>query len=298
MRKNTTLAPLSYLLGMAKRIFRRSTSQSNVDAAQMSVAEERDALSRRKAVRTVDHAEDRYCIIADIHSNQQALRAVLTAADELGVQSFVCLGDVVGYNANPNECVALLREREIPTVLGDHDAVACGIEEPWGFDPIALAAALWTRERLSPENKEWLRQLPDVIHFNTFLAAHGSPADRNCYLYTWEDVLPHLSVLSEGNRSVCFFGHTHCPGILSSDGMYTVDDDSTFQVGPNKSFFVNPGSGGQPQDGDPRAAFAVYDSRNRELQLLRVEYDVKLAAKQIMDAGLPVFLAERLYLGR
>ena len=101
----------------------------------------------------------KYAIISDIHSNLEALTAVLDKIDAIGVDQIVCLGDVVGYNADPNECTAIMREREIPTICGNHDAVACGIEEPWGFNPIALAAALWTRENLMEENTEWLRAL-------------------------------------------------------------------------------------------------------------------------------------------
>lgn len=240
----------------------------------------------------------RYAIISDIHANLEALDATLVRIAEIGADQTVCLGDVVGYNASPNECADRVRLAGIPTICGNHDAVACGIEEPWGFNPVALQAALWTREHLSETNLNWLRNLPDNMQFPHFLAAHGSPTDRDCYLFTWEDVLPHLEYVSEQNYRLCFFGHTHSPGIFSADGLYSVDDESKFALGEGKTFFINPGSVGQPRDGDPRAAFGMYDSEKNEFELIRVEYDVNMAAEKIRDAGLPSFLADRLALGR
>lgn len=240
----------------------------------------------------------KYALISDIHANLDALQAVLKRIEDLGVDRTVCLGDVVGYNANPDECVDIIREAGIPTMCGNHDAVACGLEEPWGFNPVALSAALWTRENLREDNLEWLRSLPDVQRFGDMLAVHGSPTSRNTYLFTWEDVLPHIPYVEEKGCSVCFFGHTHSPGIFSSDGVYTVDGDLKFELGNDKTFFINPGSVGQPRDGDPRAAFGVYDSETRVYQHVRITYPVKRAADRVLNEGLPHFLAERLFLGR
>ncbi len=240
----------------------------------------------------------RYAIISDLHANMQAMTAVLEAVDAREIDQIVCLGDVVGYNADPNECVELIRRRKIPTVCGNHDAVACGMEEPYGFNPVALNAALWTREHLTPDNVLWLRNLPDLLEFDHFLAVHGSPEDRDCYLFVWEDVLPHFEVLKRRDRPLCFFGHTHSPGIYSTDGMYTVDADSTFPIGEGKAFFINPGSVGQPRDGDPRASFGILDTDMREFELVRVPYDIQSASERIRKEGLPPFLAERLFEGR
>ncbi len=257
----------------------------------------------------------RYAFISDLHANLEALEAVLSAIDESSIDQAVCLGDVVGYNANPNECIAFIRERNIPTICGNHDAVACGLEEPWGFNPIALAAALWTRDHLEPDNIQWLKKLPVNLSFEHFLAAHGSPTDRDCYIFNWEDVLPHFPYVAEQNRTLCFFGHTHCPGIFSSDGMYAVDAHSRFLFCPEtasreekqavfhletgrKIFFINSGSVGQPRDGDPRAAFGILDTEACSYELVRVSYPIQQAAERIIAAGLPSFLAERLFLGR
>lgn len=240
----------------------------------------------------------KYAIISDLHANLEATNTVLKKIDEIGVDQIVCLGDVVGYNANPNECVDLMRERNIPTICGNHDAVACGLDEPWGFNPVALQAVMWTRETLREENLAWLRNLPDAQKFNGFLAVHGSPTNRNSYLFTWEDVLPHISYVEEQGCNLCFFGHTHSPGIFSRDGVYTVDNDSKFPLGNGKLFFINVGSVGQPRDGDPRAAFGILDTEKKEYGLVRLNYPVKQAADKVSNAGLPAFLSERLFLGR
>ena len=240
----------------------------------------------------------RYALISDIHANLYALERVLARIDELAIDHIVCLGDVVGYNAKPNECADLIQERDIPCICGNHDAVACGLEEPWGFNPVALSAALWTREALTEANNNWLKELPDTRVFDDFVIVHGSPYDRDFYMFTWEDVLPHMDYLQEVDRSLCFFGHTHSPGIFAADGVYTVDSDSQFVLGNGKAFFINPGSVGQPRDGDPRAAFGVFDTKAKQYELVRVEYDIQKAADDITESGLPPFLAERLFLGR
>jgi predicted phosphodiesterase len=241
----------------------------------------------------------RFGIISDIHANLNALEATLDALEDHNVDQIICLGDVVGYNANPNECVELLRVRAIPTILGNHDAVACGLDEPYGFNPIALATVLWTREQLSEENRNWLRALPSVLEFPEFIAVHGAPPeDHNTYLFSWEDVIPYLGFLREKGKSLCFFGHTHSPGIFSADGMYSLDEESKFYLNHSKIFFINPGSVGQPRDGNPQAACGIYDSEENSYQQLRINYPVEEAAAHVLEAGLPRFLAERLLLGR
>lgn len=240
----------------------------------------------------------KYAIISDIHANLEALQVVLAAIDERDVDQIVCLGDVVGYNASPNECCALIRERAIPTILGNHDAVACGLEEPWGFNPVALAAAMWTRDNLSEDNLAWINNLPDVLNFGYFVAVHGAPKNRNTYLFTWEDVLGHMSFLKEQNCDICVMGHTHSPAIFSTDGVYSVDKDAKFNLGEGKSFFINPGSVGQPRDGNPQAAFGILDTQNKVYEQVRVSYPFEQAARRVAEAGLPPFLAERLALGR
>ena len=240
----------------------------------------------------------RYAIISDVHANIDALVTVLDKIDSMSIDQVVCLGDVVGYNAAPNECSRILRERGIPTIMGNHDAVSSGIEEPWGFNPVALAAVMWTREKLNEENTDWLKSLPDALNFGYFVAVHGAPKNHNAYLFSWEDILPHLYFLEEQNVNICLIGHTHNPGIFSADGVYTVDSDSKFSLGTDKSFFINPGSVGQPRDSDPRSSFGIVDTEENTYEQVRVAYAIDRAAKRIIEGGLPAFLAERLSIGR
>lgn len=236
--------------------------------------------------------------MSDNHANLEATTAALDYIDNIGVDQIVNLGDIVGYNANPNECCDLMRERNIPTVCGNHDAVACGLEEPWGFNPVALSAAMWTREALRPDNLEWLRGLPDNFKIGPFLAVHGSPVNRNSYLFAWEDILPHVPYVEDKECRLCFFGHTHNPCVFSKDGVYSLDDENRFELGGDKMFFINPGSVGQPRDGNPLSAFGLLDTDTMIFEQVRINYPVKQAAEKVTDAGLPAFLAERLFLGR
>ncbi len=239
-----------------------------------------------------------YAILSDVHANVDALEAVLKHVDLLGIEKIVCLGDVVGYNAEPNECVAMIAERNIQTVLGNHDAVACGIEEPWGFNPTALKAAIWTREKVNEETVEWLRSLPDALNYGVFTAVHGAPKSHNIYLFNWEDALPHLDFMDEQNCSICFIGHTHTPAILSEDDRYDYDFQEPVVLEAEKKYFINPGSIGQPRDNNPDASFGVFDTDTLTFQLVRTPYDVELASKRVRAANLPDILAERLHRGR
>jgi predicted phosphodiesterase len=240
----------------------------------------------------------KYAIISDIHANLEAFTAVLDRIDASGVDEVVCLGDVVGYNANPNECCDIIREREIPTILGNHDSVACGREEPWGFNPVALAAAMWTREHLNEDNLNWLRSLPDALNFGDFMIVHGAPGNHNTYIFTWEDILVHIPFMEEQQCRICLMGHTHSPAIFSTDGVYSLDEDNKFALGKEKVFFINAGSVGQPRDGNPQAAFGFLDTETNEFEQVRIGYAIDKAANRVLENGLPPFLAERLALGR
>jgi diadenosine tetraphosphatase ApaH/serine/threonine PP2A family protein phosphatase len=238
-------------------------------------------------------------VISDIHANAEALDRVLLELEQRNVENTICLGDIVGYNADPNPCVDRLKQAGIPSLLGNHDAVACGLEEPWGFNVVALTAALWTRNQLTEENKAFLRELPDQQVMNSsFIAVHGAPSDRDTYLFSMEELQPEFDYLKEYEVPLCFFGHTHCQGIFSESGPQAPGKDGHFKLREGEIFFVNPGSVGQPRDGDARAAFAIYDTEFRDVELTRVEYDKKTTADKISQAGLPMFLAERLMMGR
>jgi diadenosine tetraphosphatase ApaH/serine/threonine PP2A family protein phosphatase len=192
-----------------------------------------------------------------------------------------------------------VKQTSIPSLLGNHDAVSCGLEEALGFNVLAREVADWTRSQLTEENRVFLRELcPEQVVDSDFLAVHGAPSDRDRYLFSMEDIVPEFEYLRQHGVSLCFFGHTHCQGIFSEDGPCVPDDDGHFRLGEGKLFFINPGSVGQPRDGDPRAAYAVYDAERRDVEFVRVEYDRQRTADKVRQAGLPRFLAERLMEGR
>lgn len=239
-----------------------------------------------------------YAILSDVHANIDALEAVLKHLDQRGIDNILCLGDVVGYNAEPNACVSLIASRNIQTVLGNHDAVACGIEEPWGFNRYALQAAVWTREHVTDEAAAWLRGLPDTLNYGAFAAVHGAPKNHNIYLFSWDDVVAHLDFMDEQNCNVCFIGHTHTPAVHTEDDMDYFDGEGRIVLDPEKIYFINPGSVGQPRDNNPDASFGLYDTETRTFELVRTPYDVERASQRVRDARLPDLLADRLLQGK
>lgn len=212
-----------------------------------------------------------YAIISDIHANEEALRAVIDDSKVLAVDRIVSLGDIVGFNERPNECVDILRDLGVPSVMGNHDAIACDLQEPWGFNPRALEAVNKTKEALSAPNIKWLLSLPDVLPYEHFLAVHGSPTNRNTYLFTWEDVEPHFACLDQSDHRVCFFGHTHSPRVYSLNGPIDVRAGEVFELERHAQYFINPGSVGQSRDDDERPAYGLYDTVRQTYQLIRLD---------------------------
>jgi diadenosine tetraphosphatase ApaH/serine/threonine PP2A family protein phosphatase len=243
----------------------------------------------------------RYAILSDIHANLEAFRAVLARIAELDADRIVCLGDVVGYNADPNECVDLVRSEGIACIMGNHDAAACGIEEPDNFNPTARAAVLWTREVLTAENREFLQGLPRHLQINDMVLCHGSINETDQYLFEDSDIRANFSVMETLpiRPQVCFYGHTHMKAAYSLSGgaLSRVVSDKIILAGGIR-YLINPGGVGQPRDGDPQAPFLVYDTAERTIVFLRVEYDVAACQRKILRAGLPARLAERLTMGR
>jgi diadenosine tetraphosphatase ApaH/serine/threonine PP2A family protein phosphatase len=244
----------------------------------------------------------RYLIVGDIHANLEALNAVLTAAGSW--DHVLVLGDLVGYGAEPNEVVDRIRGLNPRAVIrGNHDKAACGLEDGSNFNHVARVAASWTNETLTPENRRYLRELPagpEAIDDQVEIC-HGAPFDEDYYIFDAEDALRGLAATS---RPLCLFGHTHLPVVFQYrkdefDGFVPEPDEETeIILTPGTRFLVNVGSVGQPRDGDPRAAFAVYDDSALSLVLHRVPYPVDAAQRRILSAGLPASLANRLAVGR
>jgi diadenosine tetraphosphatase ApaH/serine/threonine PP2A family protein phosphatase len=244
----------------------------------------------------------RYLVIADIHANIEALTAVLDA--ERDWTHLLVLGDLVGYGAAPNEVVDRIRElNPVAVIRGNHDKTACGIEDGSNFNQVARVAAAWTYETLTDDNRQYLRELPagpEAIDDHVEIC-HGSPFDEDHYIFDGEDA---LRALGESGRPLCLFGHTHLPVIFHLekeifDGFVPEpDDQTTISLEPGARYLINPGSVGQPRDGDPRAAYGLYDPEALSLTLKRVTYPVDAAQRRIMSAGLPASLANRLGVGR
>ncbi len=245
----------------------------------------------------------RALVLSDIHGNLHAFRAVLAAAGAF--DGLWNLGDAVGYGANPNEVIELLRERATVNVRGNHDRVCAGLTSSQGFNPVAAEAAAWTQANLSAENLAWLRDVPRGPIQVTDLAtcAHGSPLDEDHYILSMRDAWTPLQRMG---TALTFFGHTHVQGaFLQSEADWEEvrpvcegEGSCALEIVDGLRLLVNPGSVGQPRDRDPRASFAIYDSDERTVRFRRVEYDVAGAQEAIRGAGLPERLANRLAGGR
>lgn len=236
-------------------------------------------------------------ILSDIHGNLDALEAVLAVLDERRPTRVLCLGDVVGYGANPNECVAKIRERCEVALLGNHDAASTGGPEAARFNVHARTAALWTAKVLTPAHRDWLRALPLTHSFASFLCVHASPASPRSWEYVFDryDADPQFQYFEE---PACFIGHTHQPAAyeLRESGCVPVTSPR-LRLSPERRYIVNVGSVGQPRDRDPRASFVLFHEGAAEIEFLRVPYDIEAAQRKILDAELPPFLAARLATG-
>jgi diadenosine tetraphosphatase ApaH/serine/threonine PP2A family protein phosphatase len=245
----------------------------------------------------------RYLILSDIHSNCEALTAVFAHIRRKRWDKAVVLGDVVGYGANPNQAIEMIRElRPLVAIRGNHDKVCSGVEDGEMFNRVALQAAMWTRQKLTPANLRWLQSLPEgpVIVDGAFAVAHGTPIDEDAYIF---GEIEALNVFRQTAFPLCFFGHSHFPVLfgLSPDAIQTVLTEAPsfrFRLEPGVRYLVNPGSIGQPRDGNPLASFAMFDSEARTVTVYRVPYRIERAQRKILDAGLPRPLADRLALGR
>ncbi len=250
----------------------------------------------------------RLLILSDVHGNRFGLEAVFEAARDR-YDAILCLGDVVGYGAHPNECCEMLREAKAECLSGNHDAAALGLIDLSWFNDAAAAAALWTRRQLTSENASWLRALPGAREFPEWhlQAVHGSLRQP------WEEYILDATTAAATMRlmshELCFFGHTHraiayCAQV--EDGNLSWQDfeeaalpeGGEFELEPGWRFLVNPGSCGQPRDGNPQARFAIFDSDENTILIEAIDYDWHAARRAIYDANLPHALGDRLLTGR
>lgn len=241
----------------------------------------------------------RIAIISDIHSNWQALQEVWQAISSRNCDEVICLGDVVGYGARPADCFRFIVEKGWTWIQGNHDALIGDKSLSLNFNPASLLAVEHNRRLLDAQQLEHLRNLPWRLHPAAGLyLAHGSYQDRDRYLIYRADFREEAAyLLEQGGPGLCFFGHTHHPVVFAGDNFLPLDGGRV-PVQPEGIMLVNPGSVGQPRDGDPRAAFAIWDQEAGELIFERVAYDVDAAREEILAAGLPERLGNRLLMGR
>ena len=239
----------------------------------------------------------RFAIFGDIHANLHALQTVLADSQAQNCTHYVCMGDVVGYNAFPKECLATVRALDCPVVKGNHDEQASMIGVQEGFNPLAEEAMNWTRNQLAEEDKEWLRSLRMQRQVRDFTIVHATLDTPHKWGYVFNQ-LDAAASFSYQHTNVCFIGHTHAPKAYVRDGSVRTVPLDTLPVLPGKKYLINVGSVGQPRDGDWRSAYCIYDTDRNEIVLRRLEYDLQAAQMSVLAAGLPDKLAERLAVGR
>jgi len=269
---------------------------------------------RTGQVKDIPVCEEKVAILGDIHSNLEALKEVLADAKGQGIVKFVCTGDIVGYAANPEECLAIIRDLKCPCVMGNHDQYVgtnCNVSD---FNLYAMNAVLWTRENLSTEEREWLTKLPMVLEndndvlsnylgFNDFEVVHSSLSEPEKWLYILKEDSFQKALIEQKNDLV-FFGHTHVPSMFGyNEETKEFRSEIPLKQGVYKlekgwKWLVNPGSVGQPRDRNVRASYAIYDSAKKEIEIRRVVYDIAKASKKVEKAGLPLKNGKRLYQGK
>ncbi|MCX6137840.1 MAG: metallophosphoesterase family protein [Ignavibacteriales bacterium] len=231
----------------------------------------------------------KYAIISDIHANLEALTKALEIIDRHAVDEIVCLGDIVGYGADPNDCTALVQERCSIVVLGNHDAAVFNAAVAADFNLLAKNAIAWTRKTLKEEHRQYLASLPYTHQKESLHFVHASPLSPESfdYILNSHDAADAFHCFDE---KLCFIGHTHVPALFARGG-------KAKSINCVEQFIVNVGSIGQPRDGNPMLAFGIFDSATWEYQLIRSDYNAQRASEKIIDAGLPQELGFRLLYG-
>lgn len=254
----------------------------------------------------------RYGLVTDIHSNLAALEATLNAMEQQGaIDGLLCMGDIIGYGPQPNEVIQRLKEYSLFTIIGNHDMAVLGQLELSDFNHDAIDANVWTRVQLEPENLEWLESLkPKAVFDEKVTLAHGSPSEPVWeYLTTQHAAARNFQAY---DTQVCFVGHTHLPRLFflrenevnpifgyttRKAEMHIPEADEVFELGEDR-VIINPGSVGQPRDGDKRAAYAIYDDANMTVTFCRAVYDINATQELMRQAHLPLSLSIRLDYGR
>ncbi len=236
--------------------------------------------------------------ISDIHSNLEAFQAVMASLARNGAEKVMFLGDIVGYGANPNECIDLLRDTADCNIAGNHDFAAVNKTDISYFNPYAQEAVLWTKNVLTRQNALYLSSLPLTDALYNFMVVHSTPLHPELwdYVVSFSDAQIGFENFTQ---QICFIGHSHHPGIFVQDraGGISAEEKTTISIREGNRYIINIGSVGQPRDGNPLSSYGLYNTETNEYRLIRVEYNIALAQQKIIAAGMPHFLAERLSVG-
>lgn len=239
----------------------------------------------------------KFAILGDIHGNLEALNAVLKDAEEQGVTSYICVGDIVGYNANPAECLEKLRQMDFTCVKGNHDHYCSHDESLDDFHPLAANVIDWTRNQLTADEISYLKGLKYSRIISGFTIVHSTLDMPDKWGYVF-DSLEADANFNYQSTSLCFHGHTHIPVVYEKKGRVSRLEFEMVNISLGTKYFINVGSVGQPRDGNPDSAYAVYDMKAKTVELRRVPYDIKAVQDKIHQAGLPERLASRLEAGK
>ena len=241
----------------------------------------------------------RCAVISDIHGNLEAFRAVLDALVSDSVDSYICVGDVVGYGADPRECLKLLKSlNPVVAVAGNHEYGVLGIVSMSSFNDLTQEAVSWTKKALDDSDIEYIKSFPIIYEYGNMTIVHSSIASPEEFYYVFDAGDAYVA-MTEMQTLLCFIGHTHIPGIFSYDGnKVDLIESDELRIDSDMKYLINAGSVGQPRDGDPRASYVIYDDEDAHIEIRRVKYDIKKAQEKILSSGLPQRLAYRLSEGR
>jgi len=244
----------------------------------------------------------RALVVSDLHSNAEALRVVMNRVRRKKFDRVICLGDFVGYGAQPNQVLDTMRTMKFPKlyIRGNHDRVAAGLDQGENFNAVAKTAAIWTRDHLSARNRHFLVKLPlGPLEQDGVMICHGAPHNEDEYVFHEGHA---RDIFAENTAPFILYGHTHLPVIFSIDRMHRVQvvairGDVVVRLDHDHRYLINPGSVGQPRDRNPDSSFVIFDSKRLTVQFFRVAYDVAKTQASILRAGLPEILAQRLAYG-
>ncbi|MFC1553808.1 metallophosphoesterase family protein [candidate division KSB1 bacterium] len=236
-------------------------------------------------------------LISDVHSNLEALQTCFEYIDSNNdIEKTIFLGDLIGYGADPDNCILLVKEKTDSGIIGNHDCAVIEKTDIEYFNSFALEAVFWTRNNISEESRTFLISLPYTLNDNGTLFVHGTPGNPEIwdYILNWQSASLEFDNFEE---NICFVGHSHVPGIYSSENKIQ-HDSGVVELNRDDKYIINVGSVGQPRDGDPKLSFGIFDTDTWTIEIIRLEYDIETAGKKIINAGLPDALCKRLFRGR